>query len=110
MLHIFCNVSSVFRFFASDSDACFKCFIVFKRILQLLHLNVSRLDWVLHVPPRLLLPRLGVRWGSESRRRQSLLARAVPMCMHRRTTACNICNNSKWAHVQQQAWGSRRNR
>jgi hypothetical protein len=45
--------------FASVSDECFKCFIVFRRMLQLLHMDVSKLDWGLHLPPRLLLPRLG---------------------------------------------------
>jgi hypothetical protein len=42
--------SCVFR---SVSDACFKCFVIFRRMLQLLHMDVSKLDRVLHLPPRL---------------------------------------------------------
>ena len=33
---------------------------VFKRMLQVLYLDVSKLDRVLHLPHRFLLPRLGV--------------------------------------------------
>jgi hypothetical protein len=31
---------------------------VFKRMLQVLYLDVSKVDWVLHLPPRFQLPRL----------------------------------------------------
>jgi len=34
--YVFAMVSSVFQVFLSVSDACFKCFIVFKRMLQAL--------------------------------------------------------------------------
>jgi hypothetical protein len=76
--------------FASISDACFKCFMVFRRMLQLLHLNVSKLDQMLHLSPRLLLPRLGARHGSKRKRRRSPLARVVPTCMRRRVAACGM--------------------
>jgi hypothetical protein len=56
----FKNFSCVF---ASVSDECFKCFIVFRRMLQLLHMDVSKLDWELHLPPRLLLPYLGAAFS-----------------------------------------------
>ena len=50
----------------------FKCFHVFLQVFQMhvlsilsgfkrmLHVNVLKVDRVLHLPPRLLLPRLGV--------------------------------------------------
>jgi hypothetical protein len=38
----------------------------FRRMLQVLHLNISKVDWVLHLPPGFLLPHLGV--SSSSRR------------------------------------------
>jgi hypothetical protein len=47
--------------FASVLDACFKCFIC----LQMLHLDVLQVDRVLHLPPYLLLPRLGVSSSSQ---------------------------------------------
>jgi hypothetical protein len=37
---------------------------VFRRILQVLHLDVSKIDQVLHLPPRLLLPRLNASSSS----------------------------------------------
>jgi hypothetical protein len=37
---------------------------VFIRMLKVLHLNVSKVNQVLHLPPRLLLPRLGVSFSS----------------------------------------------
>jgi hypothetical protein len=40
--------------FISVSDVCCKCFNCFERVLQMFHLDVS-IDWVLHLPPRLLL-------------------------------------------------------
>jgi hypothetical protein len=44
MLHIFYNGFKCFSgFFSSVSDACFNCFIVFRRMFQLLHLNISKL-------------------------------------------------------------------
>jgi hypothetical protein len=51
----------VFRsFFASVLDACFKCFICLQTILQVLYLDVSEVDRALYLPPRFLLPSLGV--------------------------------------------------
>ena len=40
---------------------------VFRRMLQVLHLNISKVDRVLHLPSRLLLPRLGVLSSSQYR-------------------------------------------
>jgi hypothetical protein len=34
--------SSVFRYFASVSDVCCKCFSYFRRMLQVFHLNVVK--------------------------------------------------------------------
>jgi len=34
---------------ANVSDVCFKCFICLFYILQLLHLDVLKVDWVLHM-------------------------------------------------------------
>jgi hypothetical protein len=66
MLRMFVIVSSVFQvFFANVLDEWSKCFIVFRRMLQLLYLDVSKLDRVLHLPPRLLLPRLSVKRGKQ---------------------------------------------
>jgi hypothetical protein len=57
----FCNGFHVFSgVFSSVSYACFNCLSAFRRMLQVLHLNVSKVDWVLHLPHRLLLPRFGV--------------------------------------------------
>ena len=47
----------------------------FKRMLQVLHVNVLKVDQVLHLPPRLLLPRLGV----SSSRRQLGIRRLLPL-------------------------------
>jgi hypothetical protein len=52
--------------FASVSDACFKYFIYLGRTLQVLYLDVLKVDRVLHLRPYFLLSRLGV---SSSRRR-----------------------------------------
>jgi hypothetical protein len=61
-------ISGVFWvFFASVSDASFKYFICLQMYVTSVVLNVSKIDWVLHLPPRLLLPRLCV--SSTSRRR-----------------------------------------
>jgi hypothetical protein len=42
-------LSSVFRCFASVSDICCKCFSYFGRMLQVFHLDVTKLDLVLHM-------------------------------------------------------------
>jgi hypothetical protein len=57
----FVIVSSVFQVFLlvfqmHVSSVSF----AFRHMLQVLHLNVLKVDWVLHISPRLLLPRLGV--------------------------------------------------
>jgi hypothetical protein len=50
MLHIFALVFKCFSaIFASVSDVCFKCFICLFFILQLLHLNISKVNRVLHM-------------------------------------------------------------
>jgi hypothetical protein len=51
---------------------------VFRRMLQVLHLDVSKVDYVLHLPPRLLLPRLGV--FSSSRCWLCIQTRGVGRC------------------------------
>ena len=62
MLHIFSNdlFNRFSSIFTSVSDVRCKCFSCFERTLQISHLDVSKVDWVLHLLPRLLLPRLGV--------------------------------------------------
>jgi hypothetical protein len=75
MLHIYANVSGVFHmyiasvlskmfayvcngytrifkffsFFASVSDVCCKCFSCFRCMLQVFHLNVVKVDRMLHM-------------------------------------------------------------
>jgi hypothetical protein len=52
ILCMFCNGFQVFFwcFFASVSEACFKYFhLLFRRMLQVLHLDVSKINWVLHL-------------------------------------------------------------
>ena len=39
---------------------------VFICMLQVLHLDVAKVDWMLHLPPHLLLPRLGVSSSSSA--------------------------------------------
>jgi hypothetical protein len=46
--------------FTSVLDVCCKCFNYFERMLQIFHLGVSKINRVLHLPPRLLLSHLGV--------------------------------------------------
>ena len=52
--------------FASISDACISVSSDFRGMLQMLYLDISKVDRVLHLSPRFLLPRLGV--SSFSRR------------------------------------------
>jgi hypothetical protein len=48
VLHIFVMIFKYFSgIFASVSDVCFKCFINLFLMLQLLHLGVSKVDWVI---------------------------------------------------------------
>jgi hypothetical protein len=90
---MFCNGFKCFSgVFASVSDAYFKCYIVLRRMLQLLHLDVSKLDRLLHLPTRLLLPRLGLRCAKRGQAEVVPLSQAVPTCMRGRVAAC-----SKWA-------------
>jgi hypothetical protein len=42
-------LSSVFRCFASVSDVCYKCFSCFGHMLQVFHLDVAKVDLVLHM-------------------------------------------------------------
>ena len=51
MLHMFCNIFfEVFSgAFTSVLDACFKCLFVFRRMLQMFHLDVSKVDRTLHM-------------------------------------------------------------
>jgi hypothetical protein len=52
MLHIFCN--GFFKCFYNVSYTCFKCFICLQTMLQMFHLDVSKVDRVLllgtHLP------------------------------------------------------------
>jgi hypothetical protein len=84
-----------FWFFSSVLDACFKCFIIFRRMLHLLHLDISKLDRISPLVFYCLVSVSGV--GSEGRQRRSPLARVVPMYMRGRTVACSMCSSSKWA-------------
>ena len=64
-----CMFLQVFQMHVSSfSDACFKFFHV-------LHLNVLKVNRMLHLPPRLLLSRLGV----SSSRRQLGIRRLLPL-------------------------------
>jgi hypothetical protein len=54
MLRMCCNCFQVFQTHALNVSS------VFRRMLQVLYLDVSKVDRVLHFPPRFLLPRLGV--------------------------------------------------
>jgi hypothetical protein len=68
MLRMFTMVSSVFQvFFQVFQTHVSSVSSVFRRMLQVLRLDVSKVDRVLHLPPRLLLHRLSV--SSFSRRR-----------------------------------------
>jgi hypothetical protein len=63
---MFTMVSSVFSgIFASVSGICFKCFICLHAYVASV-LHVSKVDRVLHLPPRLLLPRLDVSSSSSA--------------------------------------------
>jgi hypothetical protein len=42
-------VSSFFWYFASVSDVCCKCCNCFRRMLQVFHLDVAKIDLVLHM-------------------------------------------------------------
>lgn len=46
--------------FTSVLDVCYKCFKCFRWMLQMSYLDVAKVERVLHLPPRFLLPRLGV--------------------------------------------------
>ena len=48
--YIFVIAFQVFLgFFANVLDACFKCFICLRHMLQMFHLYVSKVDQVLHM-------------------------------------------------------------
>ena len=60
MLRMIYNGFQVFSgVFATVSDACFKFFICFQTYIACM-LNVSKVDRLFHLPPRFLLPCLGV--------------------------------------------------
>jgi hypothetical protein len=71
----FLVVSSVFRCFCKCFRCMFQVLSVFRHMSQVFYLNISRVDWVLHLPSRLLLPRLDV---SSSRRRLGI-RRLLPL-------------------------------
>jgi hypothetical protein len=58
---MFCNeFSSIFSFFASVLDTCFKyCICLHTYVVSVLS-GCFKSNWVLHLPPRVLLPRLDV--------------------------------------------------
>jgi hypothetical protein len=59
--YVFAMVSSVFKVFLHVFQMhVLNVSSAVRRMLQILHLNVSKIDQVLHLPPRLLLPCLGV--------------------------------------------------
>ena len=59
--YVFAMVSIVFHMFLQVFQMHVSSILSgFKRMLQVLHVNVLKVDRVLHLPPRLLLPRLGV--------------------------------------------------
>jgi hypothetical protein len=59
---MFAMISNVFiGVFTSVSDAYFKCFICLDTyMLQVLHLDVTKVNRLVHLSPRLLLSRLGI--------------------------------------------------
>jgi hypothetical protein len=64
---MFTIVSSVFQVFLQIFQThVLNVSFVFRRMLQVLYLDVLKLDRVLHLSPRLLLPRLGVRHGKRA--------------------------------------------
>jgi hypothetical protein len=92
MLHIFAIVFKCFSgIFASVLDACFKCFICLFFILQLLHLDVLKIDRVLH---------MGYTWEAaggtdDVRGGMGRAARAHYLCAlslaRRYTLVCSLC-------------------
>jgi hypothetical protein len=65
ILHMLAMAFKCFRCFASVLDIYCKCFICFRRTLQVFHLDVAKVDRVLHM--------LQCAWDTEG-------ARAVPAC------------------------------
>jgi hypothetical protein len=62
---MFEKVSSVFQVFLHVLQMHVSSVLfVFRRMLQVLHVDVSKVDRVLHLPPRLLLHRPGVSSSS----------------------------------------------
>jgi hypothetical protein len=76
--------------FSAISDIYCKCFSCFGRMLQVFHLDVAKVDLVLHMfqwdPPAVVdargRRRDGTRCGGERRKRRGMAARAraVPIC------------------------------
>ena len=65
MLRMFTMVSSVFQCFCKCfRRMCSSVSSVLRHMLQVLHLDVSKVDRMLHLPPRLLLLHLGVSSAS----------------------------------------------
>ena len=44
-----CMFAMFFKFFSGVSDVCFKCFICHFFMLQVLHLDIAKIDRMLHV-------------------------------------------------------------
>jgi hypothetical protein len=74
-IYVACVLSECCIYFAMVFSNVFRCFykcfrrmlqvsIIFERMLQMFHLNILKVDRVLHLPPRLLLPRFGVSTSS----------------------------------------------
>jgi hypothetical protein len=70
-------LSSVFRCSSSVSDACFKCFIYLYTMLQIFHLDVLKVDRVLHMLQwtHLLQPPIAAAWEAEGARGAGMLVR-----------------------------------
>jgi hypothetical protein len=105
---MFTIVSSVFQVFLQMFEMqVSNVSFVFRRMLQVLHLDVSKLDRVLHLPPRLLLSRLGVRCGKRAQAEAVSDGAGGP---HVHVQQPRACSRMQHAKQQQEAWVGRRSR
>jgi hypothetical protein len=80
--------------------------LVFTHMLQMLHLDVSKVDRVMHLPARLLLSRLGVSSSpfvalhpshtAEGARRRSVEVRAGDGNVDMSTCSSHFCNRQEY--------------
>jgi hypothetical protein len=102
-----CYVYNGFKCF-SDVLQMFQTYVsnvlfVLRRMLEVLHLNVLKVDQVLHITLRLLLPRLGVRHGKRAQA-EAVPAGAGGPHVHAwlqawRAVACNMRSSYRQARV-----------